>query len=173
MEPCDPCQEAVRSRASKPRSVDVGRSEAADISHNTNVARDDPMQILLVLLRIFLFHLIETIDQGIRSSSLVTTAKPKNKQHWKDRVRLVRLAVKTGKSCLEAGQIEHCIKVLERAADHDASLEKLATRRANDEDEEFYTAKKQLCSSLRVEYLGLRMMLASLDNAPSKLSLSV
>lgn len=65
---------------------------------------------------------------------------------------------------MEHLQLDYSAKILERAAEHQDALEKLADRKTKDGKEQQATEadedKAGLCRMLKMEYLGLRMTLA-------------
>lgn len=119
-----------------------------------------PNQHPVPLLRIFVFHVLDTVFRAGRSHS--ASAKQAHSERWKDTIRLLRVALKASRQCLEIHLLEHAIKILERAADCLDDLEKQQRVRtsstiAGEEEQD----RARMARDLRLEYLGLRMTLAS------------
>ncbi|RYP76845.1 hypothetical protein DL771_001581 [Monosporascus sp. 5C6A] len=69
-----------------------------------------------------------------------------------DLVRLAKLAVKSGKSCIEAERFELALLLLQKAADYNGAMQKLPEGLPEEELQE--------CKRLEAEYLMLRMVLS-------------
>lgn len=124
-------------------------------------SKPDPTSRLLACLRCFVFHLIDCVDQ---SGADIREARASGQEQWKNRVRLVRVAIKSAKSCLEGGEIGDCSRVLERAAEHEDKLGKVLRKVQKNDLDEDYSERVTLYHALRVEYLALRMMMVGHSN---------
>jgi hypothetical protein len=121
---------------------------------STRLRRDDPQlngksredvehrNRALVLLRVFAFLLLDSAGgQGSRSRERKTC------------IRLMKVALKAAKVCIERDELESAVKVLERAADYQEALSR---------DVEADEAKEaELGGRLRGEYFAVRTTLVS------------
>lgn len=98
------------------------------------------MPEMLAQLRVFAFGLLDSAS-GARDKT----------SSCQDLERLLRIANKTIKFCLENGNTQASTKVLERAADLEASLAEYAKRNMD-------TKAAGVYERLKVEYLCLRIM---------------
>ncbi|KAK7977888.1 hypothetical protein PG996_003939 [Apiospora saccharicola] len=71
-------------------------------------------------------------------------------------VRIFRLAVKTGRSCIEGGELEYALCALQKAADYNGLLHDLQSQLPEDE--------LGVCKRLEAEHLVLRIVLAWKEN---------
>lgn len=119
---------------------------------------------MIPLIRVFTFYLLDCIGRSHKQANTSALARKPAAEQWKDTIRLLRTALKTAKSCIEHMQLDYSAKVLERAAEQQDALEKLAARKTQDGKEQGATEEERdkaaLCRLLKMEYLGLRMTLA-------------
>jgi hypothetical protein len=97
---------------------------------------------VLCLLRVFAFLLLDT-----------ASGQTKKAREGKHCLRLLRVALKAARMCIEEADLGSATKVLERAADYQEVLGKDAH---SDNEHESVD-----CMGLRAEYFGLRMALVS------------
>lgn len=109
------------------------RDHADDTNEDKERASD--RRRTLCLLRVFAFLLLAT-----------ATAHGKEPK-VKDCIRLIKVALKASRICLESKDLVHAIKVLGCAADYEEVL-----GRADQDD---------LTNRLRLEYYGMRTMMVS------------
>lgn len=76
-------------------------------------------------------------------------------------MRIMRVANKAARTCLDLGKMDSCTRVLERAADYEDALGD-QVKRGQSKEVDSGTIKR-----LRMEYLSLRMALVGLCN-PSR-----
>lgn len=101
----------------------------------------------LCLLRVFAFLLLDT------AGGQATTA-----QEWTQRTRLMKVALKAAKVCIENNELESATKVLERAAGYQEAMAKDPNGESNEE--------VQLDERLRAEYFAIRISLVSASLKP-------
>ncbi|KAF2804066.1 SPO22-domain-containing protein [Mytilinidion resinicola] len=104
---------------------------------------------VLCLLRAFAFLLLESAAAGLKRKG---TAGADSKDEGAV-VRLMKVALKSSRVCLEAGMVDVCSKVMERAATLEEEL-------AAEKDAETGPESDEANRRLRVEYLVLRSALA-------------
>lgn len=105
---------------------------------------------ILCLLRAFAFLLLDSVDgQGTKG------------RQRKGCIRLMRVALKAARVCIEGNELSNAIKVLERAAEYQEVLGKEGER---GEDIE-------LANRLRVEYFAVRTTLVSVFGFSSLISM--
>lgn len=97
------------------------------------------------LLRVFAFLLLDSVQPG-------TDCGPQNC------VRLLKVALKTAKTCLDTVQLDLCAKSLERAARYEEELSKSAA--------EEWPVEGMVYEKLRAEYFILRTALVGLHLRP-------
>ncbi|KAK9785215.1 putative Meiosis protein SPO22/ZIP4 like-domain-containing protein [Seiridium cardinale] len=99
------------------------------IEHSASVRR------ALVLTRVLAFQIL-VLAQGINSNE-------------PDRlIRLAKLAIKTGRSCIDAHEIEFALLSLQKAVDYNGLLQNMQDRLSEDE--------QAICTKLEAEYFILR-----------------
>ncbi|KAK7920786.1 hypothetical protein PG985_008808 [Apiospora marii] len=98
---------------------------------------------VLLLARIYAFLLLALPDTKAEKQSNAI-------------VRIFRLAIKTGRSCIEGGELEFALCALQKAADYNGLLHNLQSQLPEDE--------LGLCKRLEAEHLVLRIVLAWKEN---------
>lgn len=137
---------------------------AAELSANN--PQPPPTQDPIPLLRIFVFHLLDAVFRARRPQGGHGASKQAQSERWKDTVRLLRVALRTSRHCLDTSLHDHALKVLERAADYLGDLEKQQRSRKTDAAvNEEQDDRSRLARDLRSEYLGLRMTLVRLPSS--------
>lgn len=121
------------------RDVEEHRQEA-------HARRDVPSRTT-VLLRVFAFHLL---DAAYRAS-------PKRTKDAEQRVRNFKLALKTCRTCLNDGELELSLKILEKCSEHVGAVENASplVRLTDDEDDGGGATKMK---ELAAEFYLLRAM---------------
>lgn len=84
---------------------------------------------------------------------------------WKQGVRLLRVALKAAKSCLEVSQLEWCTKVMEKAADHEEQISRKADEGDGENKDEIEGEERRVYERLRIEYWNVRIALVSLNSS--------
>lgn len=130
----------LTSAAASDKKVELDRVGTDLWNLSTHLRRDERSSSgqLPCLLRVFAFLLLDSIQPGVRCGA-------------HNCVRLLKVALKTAKACLDTAQLELCAKSLERAARYEEELSKPA---ANEGPVEGLSYKK-----LRAEYYILRTAL--------------
>ncbi|KAF2762127.1 SPO22-domain-containing protein [Pseudovirgaria hyperparasitica] len=108
--------------------------------HREGMSTEKDKQRTLCLLRVFAFLLLDYGQQTTKSRSMGNNA-----------VRVLKVALKASKFCIEAGELELSLKALERAADYVNASEK-----ADDP----MCEQGNVPAKLRVEYYAIRIALA-------------
>lgn len=140
-------QSHTRTLPLAPSTVNADRQEELDglgtelWNISTRLRRDDTNydKKLLCLLRVFAFLLLDSGQQSSRSNT-------------QNCVRLLKVALKAARFCLDQKQTELCLKVLERAAHFEDDLAKLENQ-ISPEDGRVHLR-------LKAEYFILRTALA-------------
>lgn len=126
-----------------------------------NHAAEKNSTLVLLLVKVFAFHLIDCAGTDhtprLENKNAFTAANTPRKRGWKDNIRLMRVAVRTAKACLEAGQLDQCTKVMETAADFEGNLGGMTGVGGEEER----GVQEEVVAGLTVEYWCLRIVLVS------------
>ena len=117
-------------------------------SNTSSASKNNTDKKRLALVRVFAFQLL---DSAQNPGCLRSGARGENL--FQSTVRLLKIANKAAKFCLEQEQVESCLMVLERAADYEDALSKLVHKLG--------TEDKALQQRLKMEYFELRVALVS------------
>jgi len=117
-------------------------------SNANSASKNNTDKKRLALVRVFAFQLL---DSAQKPGCLRSGARGENL--FQSTVRLLKIANKAAKFCLEQEQVESCLMVLERAADYEDALSKLVHKLG--------TEDKALQQRLKMEYFELRVALVS------------
>ncbi|KAF2096421.1 SPO22-domain-containing protein [Rhizodiscina lignyota] len=121
----------------------LGRSAPSN-SHN---AQQGVAQVAC-FVRVLAFFMV---DSGWQSST--RSGQHKKLRGFKETMRLMRIVLKAGKSCLVLGAMDMCVRLMERAADFEGALGKAAEGTGEEDD-------KTVAIRLRAQYFVLRTTLA-------------
>lgn len=124
----------------------LGREQDTTVERSNNRIQVD------FLVRIFAFYLLDNIARAQRDH--VSLRKRSAEDVWKDTSRLLSIALKTAKACISQN-IDYTPKVLERAADYQDVLDKLAAAEAKTSEDN--TELLAVCRNQKMRYFGLRM----------------
>jgi hypothetical protein len=111
-----------------------------DETHHADKEAAKQRKQALCLLRVLAFLVLDS-----------ATGDAKQTKKGKHCIRLMKVALKTGRVCIEEGDTANATKVLERAADYQEILAKGADSGSEEENVN--------CRALMMEYFGLRMAL--------------
>lgn len=95
----------------------------------------------LCLLRVFSFFLLD-------SAAAQAKGRPR-----KSCIRLIKVALKAARVCIDSSELNNATKILERAAEYQDALSKETDRTSHDEGE--------VADRLRMDYLAVRTTLVS------------
>lgn len=118
--------------------LDAKGTELWNLSTRLKRRHDSGDTDTLCVLRVFAFLLLDT-------------GQPTDRAPFQSRVRLLKVALKAARFCLDGKQTELCVKVLGRAAHYEEELAK-PDNQLSPEDVAIY-------ARLRAEYFALRMAL--------------